>query len=304
LDKKTDTRKTGLSKTSLSKTGLRKIGSHLRLDDSYSDMPEQAIALGADACQFFFIAQGANRYLKLTKEDKERFLELRKQVDVFAHSSYWINPATGKLVSREVSEKLLARELKIAHALDIDYLVMHAGSAKEYGRNLPEEKVRRLGIQATAKLLTNGLKKEKQATVLVENTAHGGKTVCSDLNDFTTLRAHLDPALPIGFCVDTAHAFAYGYDLEDTESFLALLDTTMGLENIKLIHLNDSLKPCGSKIDMHTIPGKGLIGQEALLRFATHPALQHLPIIIEPPVLPPGEVKAMIEKLRYEIKSS
>jgi deoxyribonuclease-4 len=103
----------------------------------------------------------------------------------------------------------------------------------------------------------------------------------------------------IHFCLDTAHAFAYGYNLEESEAFVELLDQTMGTQNIKLIHLNDSSQICGSKIDQHEIPGNGLIGKDTLLQLSRHKKLRHIPIIAEPPSGAENIAKTVMELREY-----
>ena len=147
-------------------------------------------------------------------------------------------------------------------------------------------------------MLNKILKKEDPITLLLENTTHENKTIGSNLNDFKLLKPLLTQPQKIGFCIDTCHAFAYGYDLEKTDSFVETLDQTMGLKNIKLIHLNDSAKPQGSKIDKHAVPGKGLIGKKILQKIINHKKLKHIPIIIEPPVISNQKIQEMLNNIK------
>lgn len=280
-------------------TKKRELGIHLRIDQSYSGVLEHAHRLGISSCQFFFIHQQSDRYLRLTKKEKETFLALRHKhfSTLYAHCSYWINSASGNKVSADVSQVLLKKEISMAKQLDIEYLVMHAGTAKGFPNNPDDTSHRQEGLHAIANLLNKALKIDDTVTVLLENTAHGNKTVGSDFCDFAQLRPLLKYPEKIGFCVDTSHAFAYGYNLEATNTFVELLDQTIGLTNIKLIHLNDSKKPCGSRIDNHAIPGKGLIGEKVLKQFINHKKLKHIPLIIEPPLLNDEELVLMYKNV-------
>ncbi|MCK4517199.1 deoxyribonuclease IV [Candidatus Babeliales bacterium] len=271
----------------------RELGIHLRLENSYLHMLEVAHAYGLRSCQFFFTPQSTGKYLQLTPEDKKVFLDFRRKhfSTLFAHGSYWITPATGNEVSAQASLGILKKELALARQLEINYLVLHAGSAKNFSDKND-------GIKAMATMLNEVLEDENNVKVLIENTAHAGKAVCSDLKDFVTLRKLLREPEKTSFCIDTTHAFAYGYDLEATDDFVAILNKTMGIENIKLIHLNDSASERGSRIDAHLPPGKGLIGKQILKRFVRHPKLKNVPIIIEPPVLDEREMIDMIEEVK------
>ncbi|MBU1008302.1 deoxyribonuclease IV [Candidatus Dependentiae bacterium] len=269
----------------------RAVGIHLRIENSYTEMLEQTIQFGANACQFFFMPQDTNKYLKLTDKDQEAFLALKHKhkTTVFAHSSYWINPASGNPASARASHRMLKQEIEIAKKLDINHIVMHAGSAKGHEKEA--------GIQAVATLLNTVLQDEKEITILIENTAHAGKTVCSNLEDFVALQSLLTTT-NVKFCLDTAHAYSYGYDLKTTDLFLKLLEQTMGLEHIKLIHLNNSAKPSGSKIDQHELPDQGLIGETVLQNIINSPKLKTLPIIIEPPIVSLEELKKTVSHVR------
>lgn len=267
------------------------IGIHLRIQDSYTKLLEETITLGATCCQFFFIPQKSNSYVQVTPQDKQSFLALKKNIHVFGHASYWVNLAAANPVSIKATEKLLVKEAGIAQELDIPYIVTHAGSAKDFTSHRIEN-----GIKAAANMINTC---KGDTCFLVENTAHGGNSVCSNLEDFITLKKLLDPDANVGFCFDTAHAFSYGYEFDDTDKLIRLLDKTMGLKHIKLIHLNDSKRACGSQIDQHALPGEGLIGKKALQKFITHDSIKHIPIIIEPPQTEPTHIATCIKTLKH-----
>src|SRR5205814_3541741 len=135
---------------------------------------------------------------------------------------------------------------------------------------------------------------------LLENTCHGNLAVGSDITDFKQVLEKIDKPERIGFCIDTAHAYSFGYKITDQQSqldFIRLLDATLGLERIKLIHLNDSAESFSSRIDRHAVFGKGKIGFETLVQFAQQPLLQHIPIILEMPELALEEEKLILKEL-------
>ena len=103
------------------------------------------------------------------------------------------------------------------------------------------------------------------------------------------------------FKYDTAHAYSYGYDVAQSESqqaFINFLDATIGIERIKLIHLNDTVEQLGSFIDRHGIMGQGNIGEHALKNFAMHPALCTIPLLMELPELSIEQELLILEKVR------
>lgn len=284
----------------------RTLGIHLRIEESYTAVLEQTLDFGLRSCQFFFMPQTTERYLRVTEKDKKSFLEYKNNHNmlVIAHSSYWINAATGDQKSAQTSKRMLKREIAIAKQLEIDTIVLHAGSAKKFPYDELDPTNRQRGIEAATRIINDVLANETSIRILVENTAHGGRTVCSDLLDFVTLRSLIKKPDRTKFCFDTAHAFSYGYNFDALDQFIALLEQTMGIENIALIHLNDSQKTCGSKIDQHAIPGRGLIGANKLRRLVCHPKLSHIPLIFEPPPLSCDELRTGIAEIQNEAFTS
>jgi deoxyribonuclease-4 len=121
------------------------------------------------------------------------------------------------------------------------------------------------------------------------------------LHDFYALKQKLDALDRIRFCIDTAHAHAYGYDIatpENQKKFIQLIDDTVGIDMVELIHLNDATYPLASRIDKHAVPGKGTIGINALHSFAMHPKLTHIPLILELPHLSQEEDEAILRIVR------
>lgn len=249
------------------------IGLHLRLEHTLTNLVERALMLEVPFFQSFLVTEQG--LIKPSDHDIAEFLHLRRQSfnNLYLHGSFWINLCS----SRTYSLHILKKELSLAHKLEFTDLILHPGSAKESAS-------KEAGIDILARSLNILLKKEKNISIALENTTHAAMTIGSDLEDFAILLNKLD--YDISFCLDTAHAFAYGYDIvNELDAFITLVDNTMGLERVKLIHLNDTLDPIGSKCDRHAIPGTGQIGKDALKKFIEHPALLNVPVILELPVL-------------------
>lgn len=261
------------------------IGLHLRIHTTLSDVVEQAIAYNLSSFQFFLIQQKTEKYLTLTTKEKEAFLKIRRASlgNLYIHSSYWINPATNNKDTFAISKMLLNKEIRLAQSLEVAYLVLHAGSAKGYRPTQDDPDGKQQGILMLAKMLNSILKKDTGVQILLENSAHGKKSIGNDLGDFALLKKELDYPERIGFCLDTAHAFSYGYDLSAIDQFVQIVDKTMGLEKVKLIHFNDSQDAHGSMQDRHAFPGHGTIGKKILQPFLHHSQLISIPKIIEGP---------------------
>jgi len=218
----------------------------------------------------------------LTSETIELFKKTRRRTKlspVLIHTNYLINLAASDELLLHKSIGSFREEIERAILLDVDYIIVHPGSA----RGSCEAD----GIEACArslKVACNGLKFGKLG-ILLENTAGQGECIG---HRFEHLRAIMDacPNLPLAVCVDTAHSFTAGYDIREEEGLQATLSVirrTVGLRNVRAIHFNDSRAPYNSRVDRHWHIGEGHIGAEALRRIARHPKLAHAAFILETP---------------------
>jgi deoxyribonuclease IV len=255
----------------------RKIGIHLRLTHSINDLAARAATLKIPIFQCFFIHQITNQFVAITDEEIAIFLNKwrKKFDDLYLHGSYWIN-----LASTSTTNRILMRELDLAKKLEFTHIVLHPGSARRAGKKAD-------GIAAIARKLNSLIKSENDITIVLENTAHAGHSIGGDLHDFCLLRERLEHPEKIKYCIDTAHAYSYGYDItqeKDQEHFFELIQKCIGFENIALIHLNDTKQECRSRIDRHEIIGEGTLGP-ILPEFIHHEHLKNIPIIMELPVM-------------------
>jgi deoxyribonuclease-4 len=229
-------------------------------------------------------------------EEAGRFTGLRQEHDinpVFIHTSYLINCAakTDELLRKSI--EFLSYELANADKLGVEYVVLHTGSAS--GED--EEKARQRATQSIVKALG---RKNYRARLLLENTA-------GERGDITSMITSLAEIIDIcacegigGICVDTCHAFAAGYDLrtsEGVDSLLGEIDEYVGLDMLKLIHLNDSKKPVGSGVDRHEHIGKGSIGINGFKNFLSDKRIRSVPLILETPKKSEDDDKRNLKKI-------
>jgi len=271
---------------------MNRVGLHLRYNMDLEELLMQAHELKISLFQFFLTSPKTKKYAEWDSNQMQKFAHAIAQNNLypFIHGSYKINPSSGH---SHIAHYRLEKELVLAKRLGCTYLILHPGSA--VGCEQRED-----GIDCLARTLNNITKKDDTITLVLENTAHGKKAVGSDLDDFYKVRTKLDKPERIKFCIDTAHAFVYGYDIKNPENqdlFIAQIEETIGIENIVLLHINDAYYHLGSKIDRHVTIGNGAIGFDALSRFAMHPKLKHIPIILELPHMNGIEQKQVIEKL-------
>lgn len=199
---------------------------------------------------------------------------------VVAHASYLVNLAAAEGELRERSIAALADELERCRRLGLDGLVFHPGAHVGAGE---EEGLARVAAGLAAVLAAAPAGPTK---LLIENTAGQGTCLGHRLEHLAALGEKLEAVAPgrLGYCLDTCHAFAAGYALGDEEGFAAFVaevGATLGWDRVHAFHLNDSVKPCGSRRDRHAHIGEGEIGGAAFARLLAEPRVRHIPMILE-----------------------
>jgi deoxyribonuclease-4 len=213
------------------------------------------------------------------------------------HDNYLINLASIDPTVRSKSILAFRGELERAAAIGAEYLVAHPGSYR--GQTVDEGIVNFVhGLAEAADGLDIG-----RLSLLLECTAGGGCLIGSRFEELHAIRdlARRMTDLPIGYCLDTCHLLAAGFDIrteEGLEKTVCDADRILGVKNIKLIHANDSKTPLGSRTDRHENIGKGHIGADAFRRILAHPKLTKLPFILETPVEEEGDDRQNLETLK------
>lgn len=198
------------------------------------------------------------------------------------HDNYLINLAAAEPGLRARSVAALRCEIHHARRLGAQYLVLHPGSYRGLSLEQGLETVAASLIRATRGLKAEGL------VLLLENTAGAGSSLGARFEELAAIRemAIARSDFEIGFCLDTAHCLAAGYDVADAAGLRETLeqaDRILGLDRVKLIHANDSKAPLGSRRDRHEHIGRGAIGAAGFRRLLNHPRLHRLPFILETP---------------------
>jgi deoxyribonuclease-4 len=233
------------------------------------------------------------RQIQLLRAARERF-DLNPLV---IHVNYLVNLASLDPVIRAKSIDAFRGELTRAIAIGADYLVVHPGS---YRGHTVEEGVAAfaLGLRDAALGLP-----AHHLTVLLENTAGAGCHLGGKFEELQAIRnLALDLTdLPTGYCLDTCHLLASGFDITTASGLRAMVktaETTLGLANVHVFHANDSKFPLGSHVDRHAHIGEGHVGCEAFRRILTHPKLRRKPFILETPIDEPGDDRRNLDKLK------
>ncbi len=263
------------------------LGAHFSVAGGLVRALETAAAYGCPVVQLFTKNAATWKEREILPQEAETFRSRRKALGisyVAAHSAYLINLAAADRSKRRQSIAALKNELLRAQALGLDGVVLHPGSHMGTGaaqgiRHIQEGIDRVLGA-----LPRDGCR------LLLETTAGQGSGIGHTFEELACIRDGIAAPGRIGFCLDTAHVFAAGYDLRDAPALketLTAFDAVLGLNDLDLIHLNDSLKPLGSRVDRHANIGRGHIGAEAFGRIMCHPHLATIPKIIETPKADP-----------------
>ncbi len=281
--------------------GLARFGAHTSVAGGLANGAKEAVALGATAFQIFTRSPRMWAAAPLSDADVVELKRIRAEADLrplVIHASYLINLAAGDASNRANSIVAFRDEVVRGVAIGADYLVFHPGSAKDFGS--PEEAIVALAdgfAEAVDGVDFGGL------TILFENTAGGGASLGRTFEELRAIReaAAGRTKAPLGFCIDTCHAFASGYNIarpEVLDTTLQSVDELLGLDAVPVLHVNDSKAKCGSKVDRHARLGEGLIGWEAMQRIVRHPRLAGKALILETPHDPDGTHTESVKALR------
>ena len=274
-----------------------RFGFHISIAGGFLKVIERAKRLGSETIQIFSRSPRGWNYPQLDLSEVESFKERLKIRPFFIHMPYLPNLASSDPELSKKSLESLKIELKRASLLGADGLVTHLGSHKGKGE---ERGIKNLIFNINQVFL----EVSNQVMLLLENTAGQGAEIGYRLEQIASVLAGIEDKERVGLCLDTAHAFEAGYDLASRESltdFLTNLENLIGLEKVKLIHLNDSKTPLGSRKDRHWHIGKGFLGIKGISRFINHPAIIAPPAIMETPRKRDVKNMARAKRMRKEV---
>ena len=264
---------------------MPRIGAHLSIGGGLPRAVDRAVASRCEALQIFTKSAGQWRARPLPED--EIVLFRRRVADtgihpVVAHNSYLINIAAASPALREQSQAALLEEYDRADALGLHGLVMHPGS---YTTGTEAE-----GLRLIASGLRTLLRARRRAAplILLEHTAGQGTNLGHRFEHLAQIIELLDGSPRVGVCLDTCHLLTSGYDICSEEGYgqtFREFDRLVGLDRLKVFHMNDSKKPCGSRVDRHEHIGKGCLGIEPFRRILTDPRFAELPMLLETPKL-------------------
>ena len=260
------------------------VGCHVSASGSIDKAVDNAVERNCTAFQIFTRSPRSWHAKELTKEVIDAFKSKLKdsKIDrcaVCAHMPYLPNLATPKEDAFEKSVNTLISEVERCAQLGIPYLVTHLGSHLGTGEEA--------GIKRLVDGLTKAGQTKNDVMILLENTAGQKNSVGSDFQQLGEIFKQLKPGKKFGVCLDTCHAFVAGYDLrtkEKVKETFKEFDKHVGIENLKILHLNDARGELGCNLDRHYHLGLGGIGEEGITSVVKFANKEKIPIILETPI--------------------
>lgn len=244
---------------------------------------DRAEKIGATCMQIF---TKSNRQWNAKPLDQKTIIEFKERLknspvkNIVVHAGYLINVGSPNQETAKKSTIALTQELQRTEQLDIPYLIVHPGSCLAS----PEDQcLKQIATNIDAVLG----KSPGKTMLLLENMAGQGSTMGHTFEQLKTIHRHIKQKKRIGFCFDTCHAFAAGYDFSTPEKYHAMwhnFDRIIGIKHIKAMHLNDSKNPFDSHTDRHEHIGKGKIGIQAFDLLINDQRFFNIPKILETPV--------------------
>src|SRR4051794_39144199 len=259
------------------------IGAHVSTGGGLFRAIERAEERLCDAIQVFNQSPRMWRPTRYSDDDFSAFREAMaaSRVELVAiHMIYLINPAAKDKEMRRKSLESLTHALRVGDGIGAIGVVVHPGALKDDTRT----NARKRAIA----LIKEALARSESCPILYENTAGSPQLLGRDFDETAELIEKTGGPKRLGLCIDSCHLHATGYDLHTPEGVSELvdeIDSKVGLEQLKLLHVNDSRDERGSNRDRHVALGKGKIGRKGIRSFLGEPRFQDVPAVFEGPGL-------------------
>lgn len=258
------------------------LGAHMSVAGGMEKAFERGESIGCTTMQIFSKSNRQWKARPITSDEAQAFREAQKKSGikpVMVHATYLINLAAPEKDALHKSIQAVKEELERCAQLNIPYLVLHPGS-----RLHSDEQT---ALSQIAASLDSILEASDDSTmILIEIMAGQGSSVCYTFEQIAQVINLAKHKRRIGVCFDTCHAFAAGYDFSTSKGYEAMwdhFDKTIGLNNLKAIHLNDSKKEVGSRVDRHEEIGEGKIGIKAFELLMNDERFFDVPKVLETP---------------------
>lgn len=263
---------------------MKYFGAHVSASGGVENAPRNAKAIGATAFALFTKNQRQWLAPTLTAEQCDRFKAVCAEcgytaAQILPHDSYLINLGHPDREGLDKSRESFFEEMARCEALGLDRLNFHPGSHLGRITSL-------MSLNRIAESINMALDRTAGVTAVIENTAGQGTNLGFAWEHIAHIIERVEDKSRVGFCIDTCHSFAAGYDLSSEEACRKTFDEVeriVGLKYLRGMHLNDAMKPLGSHVDRHASLGEGCIGWECFRFIASSPLFEGIPLILETP---------------------
>ena len=259
---------------------MKYIGAHVSASGGVESAPVNAHKIGANAFALFTKNQRQWVSKPLTEESIRLFKENCAKYDfqpeyILPHDSYLINLGHPEPEGLEKSRAAFLYEMQRCEQLGLKLLNFHPGSH-----------LNKISVEDCLSLIAESinitLEKTKEVTAVIENTAGQGSNLGNEFWHLKYIIDRVEDKTRVGVCLDTCHTFTAGYDLlEDYEKVFNEFEEVVGFQYLRAMHLNDSKKALGSRVDRHDSIGKGFIGFPFFEKLMRDPRFDNMPLILE-----------------------
>lgn len=263
---------------------MKFVGAHVSAAGGVENAPENAAAIGATAFGLFTRNQRQWNPKPLEQKNIEAFKNNCEKHgygagQILPHDSYLINLGHPDAAGLEKSRDAFLDEMKRCELLGIDRLNFHPGS---HLNRIPEEQC----LEIIAESINIALDQTQGVTAVIENTAGQGSNLGYSFEQIRYIIDHVEDKQRVGVCIDTCHAYSAGYDLQTKQGFTKTFEDfgqVIGFPYLKGMHLNDSKKDKGSRVDRHNSLGKGTLGLDPFKWIMSDERFSNIPLILETP---------------------
>ena len=263
---------------------MKYIGAHVSASGGVENAPRNAAAIGATAFALFTKNQRQWAAPPLSEQQIEAFrAECHKNgytaAQILPHDSYLINLGHPEDEPLEKSRASFLHEMQRCEQLGLDRLNFHPGS---HLKKISEEE----SLRRVAESINIALDKTSGVTAVIENTAGQGSNLGYAFWHLAYIIDRVEDKSRVGVCLDTCHSFAAGYDLsteQGCDEVFAEFEREVGFEYLRGMHLNDAMKPLGSRVDRHSPLGEGYLGITPFRYIMQDSRFDNIPLILETP---------------------
>lgn len=256
------------------------IGCHLSTKNGYLRMAEEAVSINANTFQYFTRNPRGGAAKALDPKDVEAYKGYASAHGIgalVAYAPYDVEPASSEANKRAFADLVLSEDLKRLEEIPGQFYLVRPGSADA-------DTSEQAAIANVSEAFNRAIHSGQSTTVLVDTMAGEGHQVGGTFEQIAAILSGVTEKEKMGVCLDTSAVWAAGYDIvNDLDGVLAQFDQVIGLDRLKVVHLNDSKEPLGSHVDRHARIGEGHIGFDALAALVNDPRLADVAFILEEP---------------------